>query len=242
MNYEQLNQQHSAAKGEMSTYGERMGGLVKKLEDGIDLREACEVADRFWDAREAAEIKTRLFNSFPKVNGRVLLDKELDKSIILKIPTEETRRFFDASTVYIQTKLDQTLAHINSLGLDHEVAAEMMMALRKETARYLAFVTWGIYEIKAQLLDPAPKRWEDLSPTVDSVESGDYLFMENLGVLVERAHATFIEEHFPETYTLSLDNFSFRLGTIEAVMELAAMFSRYLHDMESKAGNKEVIA
>lgn len=242
MNYEQLEQQHQAAKAETNAYVERMGGLIKKLETGIELREACEVADRFWDAREAAEIKTRLFNSFPKVNGRVLLDKDLDEKITLKMPTDEARKYFEVSGLYIQTKIDQSLKNINSLGLDNEAAAELLTALRKEVARYLGFINWGIYEIKAQLLDSKPNRWEDLSPNVDSVENGDYLFMENMGVLVEKAHTVFVKENFPDTYTLSLSSFNWRFSTIEAVMELVGLFSMFLHEMESKSGNKEILA
>jgi hypothetical protein len=236
----QLVELRNAAHAEMTNSTAAMKDLVKQLQEGVSYKEACEVANRFWPVREASEIKLRLFDSFPKENGQVILNKGLDKRISDTIATEQAQKYFEAAGVYISEKVQAILDDINSKNLACQDAAFTLNTLKAQVSRYMGFVNWGVYEIKTQLLDPDPKQWGDLSPSVESVENGDYLFLENIPNLVDKAHAKFIEENFPYKYSLSLGDVDWRSSTLGAVTELSLLFAAYLENFVDMTDNREV--
>lgn len=239
--YDQLVESRNAAMSEMNGCTSSLKGMAEKLQEGVSLKEACEIVDRFWPTREAGDLKTRLFSSFPKENGQVLLNKGLDKRIVENIAVDITRAYFHNISEYVAFKVEESLNHINGLGLDNSAAADAINELRKQVARYLGYINWGVYEIKTQLLGKNVD-WEELSPSVDGVENGDYLFLENLPLLTEQAHDRYVEENLPQKYGFALSDIEWRFGSLEAVMELSLLFAKYLHEFESKIGNKEVVS
>lgn len=238
--FDQLLEFRNAAQAEMIAATESMRALAEQLKTGVSYKEGCEIANRFWSVRQAAEIKLCLFDSFPAENGQVILGKGLDKQISGQITTDLTKAYFTAAGVYIRDYVQAILDDVNSKGLVSEDAIHTLNRLKAEVSRYLSFINWGVYEIKAQLLDASPKGWQDLSPSVESVESGDYLFLENIPALVDAAHAKFAEENFPQQYSVSLGDVDWRYGTLDAVMELSLLFASYLRNFIDEASKREV--
>lgn len=238
----QLPELRNAARAEMIATTESMSALSERLKQGISYKEGCEIANQFWSPREAAEVKLQLFDSFPLENGQVILAKGLDKQVSGKITTNLTQGYFEAAGSYISCQVQAILDDINTKGLASEDASYTLNHLKAQTARYISFINWGIYEIKAQLLDPDPKQWGDLSPTVESVENGDYLFLENIPDLVTKAHEKFAEENFPQQYHVSLSDVDWRCNNLDAAMELSLLFAAFLTDFIDVAGNREVLS
>lgn len=238
--FDQLLEFRNAAQAEMMSTTESMKGLAEQLKTGVSYKEGCDIANRFWPVREAAEIKLCLFDSFPLENGQVILGKGLDKRVSDQITTNLTQAYFKSAGEYISSMVQAILDDINSKGLVSEDAIHTLNRLKAQVSRYIGFVSWGVYEIKVQLLDHSPKGWQDLSPTVESVENGDYLFLENIPDKVTEAHNKFAEENFPQKYSVSLGDVDWRFGTLDAVMELSLLFASYLRNFIDEDGKREV--
>lgn len=241
VNFEKLVEFRNAARAEMVGCTEALTSMAEKMKEGVEFKEACEIVNRFWPTREAAELKTRLYTSFPKENGEIILRMGLDKRISDSISTELTRQYFTAMGVYIQHQTQVILDDINAKPLNSQDAVATLNRLKAQVLRYINFVSWGVYEIKAQLLDRKPKIWEDLSAEVQSVENGDHLFLENIPELIGKAHDKFIEENFPTTYSVSLADVEWRFDSLDSVMELSLLFASFLNNFIDVSNNPEVL-
>jgi hypothetical protein len=227
--YDRLVEFRNAAREEMVAHTDALKTLAEQLREGVSLKEANEIINRFWPTREANDLKVRMYSTFPKENGQIILNMGLDKRISDSISTDKTRQYFNGMGVYIQSEVQVILDNINARPLDCPDTARMLNVVKAQVSRYINFVNWGVYEIKAQLLASGPKKWVDLTTTVESVENGDYLFLENIPDLIGKAHDKFIEENFPTSYSVSLSDVDWRFGSLDAVMELSLLFAGYLH-------------
>jgi hypothetical protein len=228
--YEQLVEARTNAQTELSAVGGALKGLVTQLRHGVSYEEAVEIVNRFWEPREAMVLKTKLYNNFPKENGRIILEKGLDDRVRATITTVITQAFFVKASEDLQCQIRAVLDHVN--GLPVQSTPELVTTIntvRMQVAKFLGYMGWGVYEIRSQLLSNGAAKWEDLSPTVDIVEQGDYLFLENLEQLVGEALKTFVDKEMPVRWEMSLGSVEYRLNTIEAVMELILLFANYLH-------------
>lgn len=223
----------TAAKAELHSTTDSMSGLKKELEDGVSLQQASGIADRFWTTREAMAVKVRLFDSFPKQNGLILLEKGLDEKVCGRISLDVSHAFFAKAKDYLACEIDQHLAEINGKGLDCEHTAEHLNLLRRDIARFLCYINWGVYEIRSQLLDEKIQDWSQLSGSIETIESGDYLFLENLAEKVSTALEEFSANNFPDKSRLSIREVDYQFDGVEAVMELVIMFARYLSNREA---------
>lgn len=223
----------NAAKAELHSTTDSMSGLKKELEEGVSLQQASGIADRFWSPREAMSVKTRLFDSFPKQNGRILMEKGLDEKVCGRISLDVSHAFFVKAKEFLVCEIDQHLEEINSKGLDCEHTAEHLNLLRRDIARFLCYLNWGVYEIRNQLLDENVQGWAQLSGSIETIESGDYLFLENLGEKVGTALEEFSLNGFPDKSRLSIGEVDYQFDGVEAVMELVIMFARYLSNREA---------
>ena len=218
----------NAAKQEVQTILNAAKQMQETLKNGITVHEASDLLDRLWSPREAEELKIKLSGTNPRANGDVIRFAELDKRLAEKMSLEVTKAFFKNADEYIVCFLQAKLDRINALDLRSEEGLVAITDLRRQVARYVGFISWGIYDIREQLLGGNPLKWGDLTSSTESVENGDYLFLEDLGAVVQKAHDEYAEERFDLKQWESIQSVTHSFESIEAVTRLVLLFAGYV--------------
>lgn len=226
--YAELLVNRNAARGELDAGVSSLVDLADKLKDGVSYQEAILIIDHFWKPRDAGVMKTRLFTSFPERNGEIILEHDLDAKIRERIATVTTRDFFVSAHRYILDQVNAQLAIFSKLRTDNATEFAAYVTFRKQIARYLAFLDYGVHDIKESLLNLGEKRWTELPGSPGSVESSEYMLWDNIPEMVTEAHDTFVRNHLDRKDHITLHSLDWCFDTIRATMELSLLFADYM--------------
>lgn len=226
--YEALAELRSQAQLELSATTGTVGALMTKLREGVSYEEAIEIIERFWEPREAQSMKLELFTSFPQRNGELIMHKGLDDKLSKAINVETTRQFFAQASGLLQAQVSLILSAVNSQPLNCEAAVDTMNDVRKQLAKFVEYMGWGVYDIRSQLLSGGPSSWHSLTTEVKIIEDGDYLFLESLERAIDDSIKVFVERDLPAKWDMTLTSVDHRFSIIEAVMEMIMLFAEYV--------------
>lgn len=220
----------NAAKQEVEGILNAAKQMQETLKNGVTVHEASDILDRLWDVREAEEFKLKLSATDPKGNGDVIRFAELDKHLAEKMTMDVTKAFFKNADMFIVGHLQKCLDRINAMDLSSDEGLACITDLRRQVARYASFISWGVYDIREQLLSSNPLKWGDITSSTETVENGDYLFLEDLPSVLKKVHDDYAEDRFALKQWESIQSITHSFESVEAVIRLVLLFAGYLAD------------
>lgn len=226
--YSGLLEKRNAAYGELDASVSSFSALADELHNGVTYQQAIQIINQFWNTRDAGVLKTKLFTSFPKKNGEIILQSGLDAKIQERMATVVTREYFGEAHAYILKMVDAYLEVFKKLSTTETASYNVYLDFRKQVARYLGGVDYGVYDLKPVLLDGAAKEWKDLKCDESAIESGDYMLWDDLPHLVKEAHQTFTHNHLDRKEHITLNNLTWCFDNVRAHMEFCALFAGWL--------------
>lgn len=226
--YAELLLGRNSARGELDAGTSSLSHLAVRLKEGVSYEEAIVIINQFWGARDAGVMKTRLFTSFPERNGQIIREQDLDGKIRERIATAVTRGFFIEAHRYILDQVNAQLAIFSKLRTDNATEFNAYIEFRKQVARYLSFLDWGVHDIKEALLTHGNKGWKELPGHPGSVDTSDYMLWDNIPEMVADAHATFVKNHLDRKDHINLNSLDWCFDVVRATMELTLLFADYM--------------
>lgn len=228
--YEELIKERDIARAELDAGVSSLLTLGKKLKEGVSYDDAVLIVKQFWDKRDAGQIQALLLNSFPERNGEIILEKNIDSRVAEKLSIVTSVKFFDDAFAYINQEMIRVMEKFKAHLTEDTHDFVKFMEFRKDTARYVAFMDWGAYDLKDHLINGC-NNWEDLPPTVNSIETGDYMLWDNPAVNVIKVHEEFKERHLNRKDYISLGSLDYCFDSVICSMELALLFARTLKEL-----------
>ena len=227
--YEELVANRQTALLEIDARTSAISALAKKLQEGISLPDATELINSMWNERDARILKTELSSAFPKRNSEAILGYGLDAKITNSFVLKATHEFFADSAAFIEANAIERLASFSRCKLDDEDALEDFIKLRKNLVRYIAFLDWGVYDIREKLLNRDIDCWCDINESVMAIESGDYMIWDNFPELLSEAHKNYALNHLARIGDVNMRAIQWNFEGIQAFMELRLIFAKYLN-------------
>lgn len=228
ISYFELLKQRNDAYGELDASVSSFSALADQLREGVTYQQAIEIVNQFWRPRDAGVMKTRLFTSFPKKNGELILQSDLDNKIRDRMTTVITREYFKNAHAYIEDRIEKYLAIFKKLETSDKSSYGVYLDFRKQVARYLGGVDYGVYDLKPELLNGGVKVWGDLKCDESAIESGDYMLWDDLPLMIKEAHQTFTHNHLDRKEHINLNNLSWCFDNVRAHMEFCVLFAGWL--------------
>lgn len=220
----------SAALTELEQIRATAATVVEELKHGIALEPAYLIIDRYWDGNEASNLKTKLSGNFPKENGEAILYATFSDKLGVALEMVHTKDYFSRAFPEIIAQVERVFAIINSKDLNDQEALMKLNDFRKEPARFIDFIGSGWFDGRDKVVKNEITSWDGLRQETDSIESGDYLFLNDYRQDIRRAQEKMEENLFgyndPSTYALGgLDDCMCRLI---GMVKVTALFVQYL--------------
>ena len=227
--YEELVSNRQTALLEIDAGTSTINALARELQEGISLADSVKLVNLMWNERDARILKADLFAAFPKRNAETILSRGLDAKVSNSFVLTATRQFFADSSAFIEANAIERLNSFSRCKLDDEDALEDYIKLRKNLVRYIAFLDWGIYDIRTKLLNRDIDCWCDINESVMAIESGDYMIWDNFPELLAEAHKTYAINHLNRMAEVNMRSIEWNFEGIQAFMELRLIFAKYLN-------------
>lgn len=223
------------------TYTDELDSLMQAMdEEGLPLPVATKIIRGIWgEGSRANSLMVQLSECFPDTNRQVVLFAGLPVAEARKQlgQLKETRDYFEKIYSYIDAVVASSMKRLLDGSFTTE-NQELVNELRCEVLQYAAYTDGYFYEIAKQLRDGSLTSWAELNRVPDMVINGDYLFISDFTVTLEKAHAAYLDNAFYPDLKMagySLKDFSWRTSDMVSKIELPYLFASYLNAKYSAA-------
>lgn len=228
--YNALVEKRNIARTELDAGTLSLLTLADKLKEGVSYEESVIIIDQFWCDRDAKQLKAKLFNSFPKRNGDLISEHNIDARVAERLSIITSIDFFKDIFEFIQQEMIRLQEKFKGVLTEDQEAFNKYLDYRKVAAKYIAFLDSGTYDVEDVLLRGCSS-WDQLPGTVESIEDTSYLLWDNLAVEVSKAQGIFKQNQLDRKDYISLSYLKFCFNAMIAGMELNLLFAKTLSDM-----------
>lgn len=227
---QELTTSLSAALTELEQIRVTAASVVEQLKHGIGLEPAYLIIDRYWEGNEASNLKTKLSGNFPRENGEAILSATFSERLGVALEMTHTKAYFNRAFPEIISQVERVYDIINAHDLNDQEALMKLNDFRKEPARFIDFISSGWFDGRDKVVKGEISNWDGLRQETDSIESGDYLFLNDYRQDIRCAQEKMEENLFgyndPSTYALGgLDDCMCRLI---GMVKVTAYFVQFL--------------
>ena len=175
----QLKEAFAAATSEVAMLNEAAEVVIAQLKDGVALDVAYKIVDRYWEGRDAAQVKTRLSAAFPEDNGTAILNAPFTEKIGIALDFSQSKAFVELAFPCIIELVEGKFAEINSKDLNDPAALVIYNRFRKEPARFIEYVRDNWFEGRDEMDRNEIQSWDQLKEEARCVDNGDYLTLDD---------------------------------------------------------------
>lgn len=204
--------------------------LYETLKPGVSVELAYAVIDETWTGNEASDIKTRLCSSFPKENSEAILRAPLPAEFSGSSNVSNAKCYLVSALEEITANIKNAEDFINQRDINDPEAIIKMNEFRKEPARFIDLIKEGWVPNKEQLLNGEITSWQDFVTESETVDSGNYLFLNDYRGELKEAFGKFEESFFGrnDLSTCRIGDIGNYVERLLVVIKVVCMFNTFL--------------